>query len=240
MTTNSTAGEGLGLCAVCPVRQTCPAAIPGRTLCPVTGSLPPSTPPDQAPVDVGLAMESVSTGSTDDGAGFAEAASRGLERALGAVLGLGWTDLLAMLIERNNRRDADGNEIDWARLQLGRNLLCIAIAVLVPIHDGTSAAGWVARWLASFTTLGIHGLFAPAGAALAVAGAFFVGRFLPGAVGDLCGVGWWLTSGTARAVRWFLRSRLGWLLSRPAIWAVIGGVLIVSWRGLVYLLTGAS
>lgn len=239
MATNSATGEGLGLCAVCPVRQTCPAAIPGRTTCPVTGSLPPPTPPDHAPADVGLAMESV---STDDGGGtgFAEAASRGLERALGAVLGLGWTDLLAMLIERNNRHDADGNEIDWARLQLGRNLLCLAIAVLVPIHDGTSAAGWFARWLETFPAHGIAGLFAPAGAVLAVAAVLFIGRLLPGLVGDLCGVGWWLTSAITRAVRWFLRSHLGWLLSRPAIWAAIGGALIVSWRGLVYLLTGAS
>jgi hypothetical protein len=236
MTTNSTAGEGLGLCAVCPVRLTCPAATPGRTRCPVTSStLPPPAPPDNAPA-VGVAVESEPENSRT---GFAEAASRGLERAVSTVLDLGWTDLLAALIERTNQRDADGNEIDWTRVQLGRNLLSIGVATLVPI-GGTPAAVWVARWLETFTTHGISGLFAPAGAALAVALVLFIGRVVPGLIGDICGAGWWLASTTVRIARWVLRSRLGWLLSRPAIWAVIGGVLIVSWRGLVYVLTGAS
>jgi hypothetical protein len=236
MTTHSSAGEGLGLCAVCPVRLTCPAAAHGRTTCPVTGSLPPPAPPDHAPADGGPTVES----TPEDGSGFADAASRGLEKAISAVLGLGWTDLLAVLIERTNGRDADGNAIDWSRLQLSRNLLSIGIAALVPL-GGTPAASWVARWLeTSFTTHGINGLFAPAGAALMAAGVLLLGRFLPGLVGDLCGAGWGVATTAVRATRWVLRSRLGWLLSRPAIWAAIAGVLIVSWRGLVYVLTGAS
>lgn len=229
-------GEGLGLCAVCPVRLTCPAAIPGRSVCPVTGSsLPPPPPPDHTPADVTTTLESIPAG----GSGFAEAASSGLEKAISVVLGLGWTDLLAVLLERTGR-DADGNAIDWSRLQLSRNLLGIGIAAFVPL-GGTPAVGWVARWLeTSFTTHGINGLFAPVGVALVAAGALFLGRFLPGLIGDACGAGWWLASTAVRAARWVLRSRLGWLLSRPAIWAVIGGVLIVSWRGLVYVLAGAS
>lgn len=241
MTTHPTADQGLGLCAVCPVRMTCPAAAHGRTTCPVTGSLPPPAPPEQVPSEA-AAMESV-PGDPDDGDGqgsITELASRGLEKTISAVLGLGWTDLLAALIERTNGRDADGNAIDWSRLQIARNTLGIGIAVLVPL-GGTSAAGWVARWLeASATQYGIAGLFAPAGAVLTVALVLFVGRIVPGPIGDLCAAGWWLASATVRAVRWFLRSRLGWLLTRPTIWALVVGVLIVSWRGLVYLLTGAS
>jgi hypothetical protein len=216
------AGGNGGCCPGCPVRSGCQLADDGADRCAVTGHQPPPPPPPTDPAPGGWDMT--------------EVASRGAESAVSGLFGFGWTDLAALVIERTNRFDADGNPVDWGRLQIKRNLLCIGLVTLVPV-DSTTPARWVANAL---STGGVtYAVFAPAGAVLCAAGTLWLGSFARGVLGDLCRLCRSLVAAVARALWKFARSGLGWVLTRPAIWAAVCGVLIVSWDAIVHTLTGA-
>ncbi|MFD3884005.1 hypothetical protein [Streptomyces microflavus] len=216
------AGGTGGCCSGCPVRTGCGVANDTVDTCAVTGHQPPPPPPPTDPAPTGWDAT--------------EAASRGVESAISGLFGFGWADLAALVIERTNPFDADGNPVDWGRLQIKRNLLCIGLATLVPI-DGTTPARWVANAL---NTGGVaYAVFAPAGAVLCVAGSLWLGSCAGGLLGDLCRLCLSAATAVSRALWKFARSGLGWILTRPAIWAAVCGVLIVSWDAIVHTLTGA-
>lgn len=213
-----------GCCLGCPISDTCTLADLKLTRCAVTGALPPPEPPHHTPA--------TTAGSDLD---ITEVVSRGVEKAVGAAFGLGWTDLLAAVIERTHSTDAEGNEVDWSRLQLGRNLLCLAVANVVPI-DGAPASRWVADAFAA------HGPAAPlvsAGTVLGFAGAACIGTIVGGSVGLLCRDALTAARSAGRLAWRFLCSRLGWIITRPVIWAGVSGLVILTWRALVHLLAGA-
>ncbi|QCX82163.1 hypothetical protein C9F11_42915 (plasmid) [Streptomyces sp. YIM 121038] len=213
-----------GCCPNCPISGTCHLASTTLTRCAVTGAAPPPEPPDDAP-----------TAPAAAGLDITEVVSRGVEKAVGAAFGLGWTDLLAAVITRSNSTDADGNPVNWDRLQLPRNILCAAVANLVPIQ-GAPASRWAAD---AFTTYGLTAPLVPAGAVLAVAGAVCLASLAGGLVGLLCTAALNGLTSLCRLIWRFLRSRLGWIITRPVIWAAVSGLVIVTWRFLVHILAGA-
>ncbi|MFE9679134.1 hypothetical protein ACFYO5_34310 [Streptomyces sp. NPDC006259] len=213
-----------GCCPGCPLSDTCTLADLGLTRCAVTGTAPPPEPPDHTP-----------TAAADSGLDITEVVSRGVEKAVGAAFGLGWTDLLAAVIERTHSTDSEGNEVDWSRLQLGRNLLCLAVANVVPIH-GAPAARWVAD---AFTADGPGAPLISAGAVLGFAGAVGIGTIVGGAIGLLCRAALTAAKSAGRLTWRLVRSRLGWIITRPVIWAGVSGLAIFTWRALVHLLAGA-
>ncbi|MFF4286004.1 hypothetical protein ACFY0R_11850 [Streptomyces sp. NPDC001633] len=161
-------------------------------------------------------------------------ASRGVEAAISGAFGFGWTDLATALIERSAVWDSEGNRVDWGRLQIKRNLLCIAVATTVPLGDHT-ATMWVADALRTYS---FSAVFIPAGMFLGIVMPVFVGQFVPG-IGGLCRAAVSVTGLVGRAAWRFLSSRLGWVVTRPAIWAVLCGLATATWRFVVYRLTGA-
>ncbi|MFF9076299.1 hypothetical protein ACF1A9_29005 [Streptomyces sp. NPDC014872] len=213
-----------GCCPGCPLSDTCTLADPGLTRCAVTGTVPPPELPDHTP-----------TAAAGSGLDITEVVSRGVEKAVGAAFGLGWTDLLAAVIERTHSTDSEGNEVDWSRLQLGRNLLCLAVANVVPIH-GAPASRWVAD---AFTAHGPAAPLVSAGAVLGFAGAVCIGTIVGGAVGLLCRAALTAAKSAGRLAWRFACSRLGWIITRPVIWAGVSGLAILTWRALVHLLAGA-
>ncbi|MCM2394389.1 hypothetical protein [Streptomyces albipurpureus] len=236
---DSAAGKG-GCCAACPIAAGCALASDSYVTCPVTGAAPPPAPPVRIPAqhtgdDTGPEMVD-DTGSDGRGVDLAEVAGRGIEAAASAAFGFGWLDLVVGIAQRGNATDADGNPVDWGRLQLKRNSLCALVVSLVPIGDGGPAALRVAEFI---TDHGIGAAIYPVGTVLAFGLPVYFGQYVPGLAGALC-------RGTARAAvvvgrgLWrFATSRMGWVLTRPLIWAAVCGVLIVSWRFLVHVLTGA-
>ncbi|MFJ8752311.1 hypothetical protein ACIREO_23690 [Streptomyces sp. NPDC102441] len=213
-----------GCCVGCPLSDTCRLADPALARCAVTGAVPPPEPPHDPP--------SAPAGTDLD---LTEVVSRGVEKAVGAAFGLGWTDLLAAVIERTNSVDADGNQVDWSRLQLPRNLLCLAVANVVPIK-GAPASRWAVD---AFTGYGLAAPLIPAGAVLGVVGAVCIGALAGGPIGLLCSAALTVAKGAGQLTWRFMCSRLGWIITRPLIWAAISGLLIITWRALVHLLTGA-
>ncbi|MFE7808520.1 hypothetical protein ACFU51_28385 [Streptomyces sp. NPDC057430] len=218
-----------GCCATCPIASGCALYNDAYVTCPVTGSTPPPAPPG---IPAQTVADHTATGRVD----WTNVAGRGVEAVASAAFGFGWLDIATGLVERFNREDSEGNPIDWGRLQLKRNGLCILVATLVPLGDHT-AAQWVARALRDFTLA--DPVFLPAGAVLGAVLPVFAGQFAPGAIGGICRVAWGLVSFTARATWRFLASSLGWIVVRPAIWAGVCGLLIVSGRFLIRILTGA-
>ncbi|MFF0754572.1 hypothetical protein [Streptomyces sp. NPDC004267] len=218
-----------GCCAACPIASGCALYNDAYRTCPVTGSAPPPPPPG---IPAQAAAEPTAAGGVD----WTNVAGRGVEAVASAAFGFGWLDIATGLIERFNREDSEGNPVDWGRLQLKRNGLCILVATLVPLGDHT-AAQWVAHALHGFTLA--DPIFAPAGAVLGTVLPVFFGRYVPGPLGGICRAAWGLVSLTARATWKFLTSSLGWIVIRPAIWASVCGLLIVSGRFLIRILTGA-
>ncbi|MFE9966772.1 hypothetical protein [Streptomyces sp. NPDC005525] len=218
------AGGADGCCSSCPVRTECGVANDAAENCAVTGHQPSPAQPSTDPATTGWDVT--------------EVASRGVESAISGLFGFDWADMAALVIERTNRFDADGDPVDWGRLQIKRNLLCIALATLVPMPiDGTTPARWVANAL---NTGGVaYAVIAPAGAMLCVAGSIWLGTLAPGVFGGLCRLCLSVTTAAGRAWWKFARSGLGWIITRPAIWAAACGILIVSWDAIVHTLTGA-
>ncbi|KPC61262.1 hypothetical protein [Streptomyces chattanoogensis] len=216
-------------CTGCPIREGCALAADTYVVCPITGSTPPPPPPAHVPA---------ADAFTDEPAArrfdITDVASRGVEAALSGAFGFGWTDVATALIERSAVWDSDGNRVDWARLQIKRNLLCIAVATAAPIGDHTATV-WIANALRTYS---ISAVFVPAGMALGVVMPVIVGQFVPG-IGGLCRAAVGVTAFVGRATWRFLTSRMGWVVTRPAIWAVICGLATATWRFVVYRLTGA-
>jgi hypothetical protein len=212
-----------GCCSGCPLSDTCALVDPGLTRCAVTGTVPPPKPPDRPPTAAGSGLD------------ITEVVSRGVEKAVGAAFGLGWTDLLAVVIERTHSTDSEGNEVDWSRLQLGRNLLCLVVANAVPIH-GAPASRWAAD---AFTAHGPAAPLVSAGTVLGFAGAACIGTILGGPIGLLCHAALTAAKSAGRLACRFVCSRLGWIITRPVIWAGVSALVILTWRALVHLLAGA-
>ncbi|KJS53222.1 hypothetical protein VM98_26630 [Streptomyces rubellomurinus subsp. indigoferus] len=214
------AGTGaFGCCTTCPVRSGCGRRDDTAAFCAVTGHLPPPPPPAY-PAGPDL---------------MDEAAGRGMHDAVAGLLQPGWSHVAEAVISRSEAIHA-ADPTDWGRLQIGRNLLSVALATLVPVN-GTTGAGWVAH---AISTGGItHPVFGPAGAALCLVGSLGLGRYVPGLIGAVCGLGWSVLSAASTRLWRFVRSPRGWILTRPAIWAGACGVLTVFWRVIVHTLTGA-
>jgi len=157
------------------------------------------------------------------------------EPAIDAAFGFGWSDMLATVIERTNSTDSQDIPVDWSRLQLARNVLCIGVATCVPI-DGQSAALRVAD---ACSTYGLSAPLVHAGMALGIGGAALIGRKAPGPGGAICRGIWALLCGAGRLILRFVRSRLGWIVVRPVIWAVVCGLVILTWRFVVHVIAGA-
>ncbi|MFE3144266.1 hypothetical protein [Streptomyces scopuliridis] len=228
-----TEDEASGCCATCPIASGCALSSPSYVTCPITGSAPPPAPPARIPAQ--HSPEGTGQDATGTGTDWTEIAGRGVETAVSAAFGFGWLDIATGLVERLNREDSEGNPVDWGRLQLKRNGLAILVATLVPLGEHT-AAQWVAHALREYN---IGAAFVPAGMALGAVMPVFVGRFAPGVLGSLCRGLWGVVTVTGRAAWSFLTSRLGWIVTRPAIWAAVCGLLIVSGRFLIHVLTGA-
>jgi hypothetical protein len=176
-----------------------------------------------------------SSGPGDTPGGPPGAPGRGPQRAADdRTAGGQWSEVLAALAQRPRRRDAEGGPV-WGRLQPVRNALCAAAVLLVPLGRHT-AAGWVASTASSYQPAD---LVLAAGVVLTVTGALLVGRLIPGLVGLLCSTAWSLLRALAARGRRLWHSRHGWVITRPAIWAVAGGGLILAWRPLTRILTGA-
>ncbi|MER7761333.1 hypothetical protein [Streptomyces sp. NPDC097619] len=218
-----------GCCLTCPIAAGCALFSDAYVTCPVTGNTAPPAPLGFVPTQ---AAQAAPHGGTD----WTNVAGRGVEAAASVAFGFGWLDIATGLIERFNATDAEGNPVDWGRLQLKRNGLCILIATLVPLGDHT-AAQWVAHTLPDLNLA--DPVFLPAGAVLGAVLPVFAGQFAPGAVGGICRAAWGAGSFTARTAWRFLTSRMGWIVVRPAVWGLICGGLILTWRFLVHFLTGA-
>ncbi|WP_424217728.1 hypothetical protein ACN20G_36835 (plasmid) [Streptomyces sp. BI20] len=238
----------VGLCAGCPIRPGCALASDEYRTCPVTGAGAPSGPvgiPAQgsAPaaeayadpdLDLDGAPEAVAS-RPDRSAAWADAAGRTAEAAVSAALGLSWVDLAIGLATGLNRHDSEGNEIDWARLQLRRNALAIGAATMIPLGDHT-ATMWVVEFLRDLRVGDLPTLPAMT---LGLALPLLVGQVVPGPIGGICRA---TCHGAAVLGRWtwkFLNGRLGWLVTRPAIWAAICGFGFLTGRWFIRLLTGA-
>ncbi|MFJ5785502.1 hypothetical protein [Streptomyces hydrogenans] len=227
LTWEDVVGPKRGCCGTCPIRTGCTAATATATACAVTGTTPPPAPPTTAPrID------------------YTEVASRGAETVISAAFGLGWTDLLAKVIEHSNRTDADGNPVNWKRLQLSRNFLCIGVATLIPLGD-TTAARWVADTITSRTLGGWLMLpFEAAGWPLLPVAAAALGCLITGPVGTVCRLAFTTVGKTAAVLAkgaWKLTcSRLGWIVTRPLIWAATCGLFIAFARPIAHALTGAN
>ncbi|WP_331740813.1 hypothetical protein [Streptomyces sp. NBC_01006] len=221
----------VGCCFTCPIAAGCALFSDAYVTCPVTGSTPPPAPTGAAPAQ---AAPPAPNGGVD----WTNVAGRGVEAAASAAFGFGWLDIATGLIERFNATDAEGNTVDWGRLQLKRNGLCILIATLVPLGDHT-AAQWVAHTLPNLNLNLADPVFLPAGAALGAVLPVFAGQFAPGALGGICRAAWGAVAFTARTAWKFLTSPLGWIVIRPAVWGLLCGGLLLTWRFLVHVLTGA-
>ncbi|MFE9258570.1 hypothetical protein [Streptomyces sp. NPDC006879] len=204
-----------GCCAACPVAGGCPLRSQSAVRCAVTGDQPPR-PPASAP-DAGE--------------------SAAWDEAVAVTASASWTQFAADVADRAPSSDAEGTPVDWSRLQPARNLLSIVAVSFVPFADGTTAARWVAETIASGGI--IAPVFAPLGAVVAVTGSAFLGQLAPGPFGVLCALAFKTLTGTARRLWRLVRSPLGWIITRPALWAAGIGVLIVSWRAVLRFLTGA-
>ncbi|MFE7268040.1 hypothetical protein ACFU9B_39565 [Streptomyces sp. NPDC057592] len=248
-----------GCCATCPIRQGCALAAETYVVCPITGTGPPPAPPGRVP-DQHLDMDFFASKTTDaadidtatevdradaepgghTGTDWTDVAGRAAEGVAAAALGGGWIDIATGLIERFNREDADGNPVDWGRLQLKRNGLAILTVTLVPLGDRT-AAQWVAHVLDTHTLT--DALFGPVGVAFGVIAPVLVGQVVPGPFGAICrGLVKTaaLVGGTVwQAARKFLSSGLGWIVARPAIWAIPCGLIVLTGRYFLRLFTGA-
>lgn len=226
-----------GCCAVCPIAAGCALASDTSGTCPITGSMPPPAPPAGAP-----AMGGSETAPDEDaGIRWSDVASRGVETAVSAAFGFGWLDALIAIVQRTDGADAQGNPVDWARLQPKRNCLSILFVSFVPLGEHTAAA-WAAEAITdtadAYLRGGIGAVLTPLGAGL-VALPVVACREMNGVLGALCRVATGLVVLAARIARRFLTSRLGWIVTRPALWAAGGGVLLLSWRFIVSRLTGA-
>ncbi|WP_329182166.1 hypothetical protein OG754_40295 (plasmid) [Streptomyces decoyicus] len=231
------APDGGGCCTGCPIREGCALAADTYVVCPITGSAPPPAPHARIPaqptaddLDEAPAAEPA-TGRFD----ITAVASRGVEAAISGAFGFGWTDLATALIERSAVWDSEGNKVDWGRLQIKRNLLCIAVATAAPLGDHTATV-WVSEALKTYS---IGAVFVPAGTVLAFVAPVFIGKHASNAFGVLCKALWGATTLTARATWRLITSPLGWVITRPAIWAAICGLTLATWRFVVYRLTGA-
>lgn len=231
------APAGGGCCTDCPIRSGCALAADTYVVCPITGSAPPPAPPVRIPTQPTVGADDTYTdeSATERRFDVTAVASRGVEAAISGAFGFGWTDLATALIERSAVWDSEGNKVDWARLQIKRNLLCIAVATAAPLGDHTATV-WVAD---AIRTYSIGAVFVPAGTALAFVGPVFVGKHASNAFGVLCKAVWGFTTVSARAAWALITSRLGWVITRPAIWAVLCGLTVATWRFVVYRLTGA-
>ncbi|MFI1265407.1 MULTISPECIES: hypothetical protein [Streptomyces] len=231
------APAGGGCCTDCPIRTGCALAADTYVVCPITGSAPPPAPPGRIPIQTAVGADDTYADEPAAGRRFdvTAVASRGVEAAISGAFGFGWTDLATALIERSAVWDSEGNKVDWARLQIKRNLLCIAVATAVPLGDNTAAV-WVAEALKTYS---INAVFVPVGMGLAFVVPVFVGKHASNAFGVLCKALWGVTAVSARAAWALITSRLGWVITRPAIWAAICGITLATWRFVVYRLTGA-
>ncbi|MGG7572510.1 hypothetical protein [Streptomyces sirii] len=227
------APDGGGCCTGCPIREGCALSADTYVSCPITGSTPPPAPPAHIPAPA-PAVDAYEEAPAERRFDVTAVASRGVEAAISGAFGFGWTDLATAVIERSARFDSDGNPVDWGRLQIKRNLLCIAVATTVPIGDHTATV-WVADALRTYS-IGV--VLVPAGMALGFVMSVFVGQFVPG-ISGLCRGVIRLGALSARAAWRLITSRLGWVVTRPAIWAVICGLATATWRFVVYRLTGA-
>ncbi|MCX4481860.1 hypothetical protein OOK44_36395 [Streptomyces cellulosae] len=225
-----------GCCAGCPIAAGCALASNAYVTCPITGSTPPPAPPAGAP-----APDDADAPYEDSGTRWSDVASRGVETAVAAAFGFGWLDPLIAIVQRTDGRDAQGNPVDWARLQPRRNGLSILFVSFVPLGEHTAAA-WAAEALTeaadAYLHYGLGAVFLPLGACLVVL-PVVVGREMKGVFGALCRGATGLMVLTARIARRFLTSRLGWIVTRPALWAGGIGLLLLSWRFIVSRLTGA-
>ncbi|MFB7475587.1 hypothetical protein [Kitasatospora sp. NPDC056184] len=203
-----------GCCTTCPVRTNCRLYDANATACALTGHLPPPPPPAHP-------------------AGQIPGAEHALSDTVTALLQPGWSDVAEQVIART---DTTGTS-DLARLQIGRNLTCLALVTLVSV-GGTTAAGWVAH---AITTGGITApVLGPAGAVLCVTGSLWLARHVPGPLGAVSAIAWSVLSATGTGLWRLARSPYGWILTRPLIWAAACGVLTVFWRVIVHTLTGAD
>lgn len=228
------APDGGGCCAGCPIREGCALAADTYVSCPITGSTPPPAPPAHIPAPA-PAVDAYEEAPAEQRFDMTAVASRSVEAAISGAFGFGWTDLATALIERSAVWDSEGNRVDWGRLQIKRNLLCIAVATAAPLGDHTATV-WVAEALKTYS---INAVFVPAGMVLGFVGPVFVGKHASNAFGVLCQALWGATALTARATWRLITSRLGWVITRPAIWAAICGLTVATWRFVVYRLTGA-
>ncbi|GAB7036026.1 hypothetical protein AB0G35_24110 [Streptomyces sp. NPDC021749] len=224
-----------GCCASCPIHSGCALAADTYVVCPITGSVSPPAPPARIPAQPTAADAYTDEPASERRFDVTEVASRGVEAAISGAFGFGWTDLATALIERSAVWDSEGNRVDWGRLQIKRNLLCIAVATAVPLGDHTATV-WVAEALKTYT---VNAVFVPAGMALPFVVPVFVGKHASGAVGFVCKAAWGLATATARATWRQITSPLGWVITRPAIWAALCGLTLATWRFVVYRLTGA-
>ncbi|MFF4950581.1 hypothetical protein [Streptomyces chattanoogensis] len=227
------APDGGGCCAGCPIREGCALAADTYVSCPITGSTPPPAPPPHIPAPA-PAVDAYEEAPAERRFDVTAIASRGVEAAISGAFGFGWTDLATAVIERSARFDSEGNPVDWGRLQIKRNLLCIAVVTAVPIGEHTATV-WVADALRTYS---ISTVFVPAGIALGFVMPVFVGQFVP-AIGGMCRAAIRLGALATHGAWRLLTSRLGWVVTRPAIWAVICGLATATWRFVVYRLTGA-
>ncbi|KPC68377.1 hypothetical protein ADL27_56905 [Streptomyces sp. NRRL F-6602] len=149
---------------------------------------------------------------------------------------LGLMEAVTGLIDRLHPESADGDPDYRAVLQPLRNGWGIGVALLVPVGS-QPMAHTVADW---FANGGIAGLvFAPLGGVLMAVVVVWLGSHAPGALGAILGaVRALAVRGTTGALA-LMRSRWGWLITRPLVWALILGVLIVIGRPIVRILTGA-
>ncbi|KUN57615.1 hypothetical protein AQJ46_46990 [Streptomyces canus] len=236
LTGDPAAGDG-GCCAGCPIAAGCALASDVYVTCPITGSTPPPAPPAGVPELAGSELQP----DADPGTNWSDVASRGVETAVSAAFGFGWLDALIAIVQRSDGTDAQGNPVDWGRLQPRRNGLSILFVSFVPLGEHTAAA-WVAQGLTEATDAYLHyglgAVFMPLGAGLVVLPVLAC-REMNGVFGALCRGATGLVALAARIACKFLTSRLGWIVTRPALWAGGIGPLLLSWRFIVSRLTGA-
>ncbi|QKW55042.1 hypothetical protein [Streptomyces buecherae] len=213
-----------GCCAGCALQPACPSATATGAACGITGGTPPPPPPAEEP-----------RRDRYDRYDYADLAERGAEKALDVAFGFGWAGLAETVIKRSAETDRDGAPVDWSRLQISRNLLGIALATTIPIGDRTGT-----MWVVSVATPGVYAPFFPAAVVLVGSGALYLGTLLGGPAGALARLAWSAVNGISRGLWRLAHSRFGWIITRPAIWAGITGAAVLTWRGVVYLLTGAS
>ena len=147
------------------------------------------------------------------------------------------SELADAITARAGQADDREDGADWSRLELHRNLPCIALVTLVPLW-GSPAAGWVAAALGNGSAASV--VWRPAGAVLCVVVVAWLGaNVLPGLVGAACRLAWSLLARSFQGARVFAASRRGWMLTRPPIWAAVCGVVLASGRAVVRTLAEA-